>query len=97
MLKSIKRLLILAIATAAVVLPAAGYARPILPDRQPYSVSGPTAAAATVAPTRSHPVSAGPSQAFSWHDAAFGAAAMLVLVGVGTVAALAVRRRVILS
>jgi hypothetical protein len=34
---------------------------------------------------------------FSWHDAAFGAAGMLVLVAVSSGTVLAVRRRAVLS
>jgi hypothetical protein len=83
MCKSIKRLVMIAIVLAAAIIPAAASARPVPPDIAPYSVGPPAA----------QHVSATPSSGFSWHDAGFGAAAMLVLIGVGTGAAVVMRRR----
>ena len=93
MLKSIKCLLVVTTAIAALTIPAASSARPVRPDPQPYTVS---TSASTPATPADH-VSAGSAGAFSWHDAAFGAGAMLILVGIGSGAALAVRRRAILG
>lgn len=83
MCKSIKRLVMIATVLAAAIIPAAASARPVPADTAPYSVSPPVVqqVAATTAP------------GFSWHDAGFGAAAMLVLVAVGSGAVVAVRRR----
>jgi hypothetical protein len=89
MLKSMKSVLLAATAIAAVLIPAAASARPIPPDPQPYSMSPATLPAVTPA----HQPSVSSRQSFSWHDAAFGAGAMLVLVGVGGGAMLMVRRR----
>jgi len=93
MFKSTKRLFLLATVFTAAILPTVASARPDTLDR-PYS----DAAAAVQAATP--PAAALPSTStsgFSWHDAAFGAAGMLVLIGVGTGTVLAVRRRAILS
>ncbi len=90
----IKRLLIAAVAIVAVIIPAAAGARPDGPD-QPYWDAAAAVQAATPAP--GHEVTVTSVSGFSWHDAALGAAGMLVLVGVGTGATLAVRRRAILS
>lgn len=95
MFKRIKRLVIVVTAIASAIGPSAAYARPILPDLQPY-FTGPSASqVATPAPARHIP--AAMSQGFSWHDAGFGAAGMLVLVAIGTGGTFAVRRRAILG
>jgi hypothetical protein len=88
MLISIKRIVILATVLAAATFPAVASARPVGPDH-PYLVASPVAQ--TAAPA--HLVSPASTSGFKWHDAAFGAAAMLILVGIGTGATLAVRRR----
>jgi hypothetical protein len=85
--KSIKRVALVAILIAAVIIPAAASARPVGPDLAPFSV----------APPAVQPVAATSSPGFSWHDAAFGAAGMLVLIAVGSGTALAVRRRAVLG
>ena len=94
MLKSIKRLAIVATLVAAAVIPSAATARPVGPD-QPYFDGAAAVQTATPAPAR--PESGTSVSSFSWHDAAVGAAATLFVVGIGTGAALAVRRRAILS
>jgi len=81
-----KRALTAAVIVAAVVPSAAG-ARPLYdPPGSSYTVAVP--AVQTAAP----PV-AQAGQGFRWDDAGLGAAGMLVLVGVGSGAAVAVRRR----
>jgi hypothetical protein len=95
MCKSIKRLAIVAILIAAAISPSVAAARPILPDRQPYWDAAAAVEAATPAPVPH--VSASSASGFSWHDAALGAAGMLVLVAVGSGTLLAVRRRAVFS
>lgn len=78
--------------TGAVILaaaaPSAAAARPLF-DPPGSSYSGGVPAVETSAPL---PV-AQSGQGFRWDDAGLGAAGMLVLVGVGSGAAVAVRRR----
>jgi hypothetical protein len=95
MFKSIKRLAIVVTVIAGAIIPSAAYARPILPDRQPYTVT--PSMLQPAAPAPAHEVAATSGPGFSWHDAGFGAAGMLVLVALGTGATLAVRRGAILS
>ena len=87
MCKPITRLIMLATVLAAAIIPAAASARPVRADTEPFSVDPPAV----------HQVAATSAQSFSWHDAGFGAAGMLVLIGVGTGTVLAVRRRAVLS
>lgn len=90
MCKPIKRLIMLATVLAAAIIPAAVSARPILPDIQPFTASASTVPAPTQPPADAAAASA---TGFHWDDAGLGAAGMLVLMGVGSGAALAVHRR----
>lgn len=97
MFKSIRRPLLLATVLSAAVIPAVASARPDGPER-PYSdaaaaVQAVAPPAAPAAPAVSAPSTSG----FSWHDAGFGAAGMLVLIVLGSGTVLAVRRRDVLS
>jgi hypothetical protein len=94
MCKSIKRLIMIATVLGAAVLPSIAAARPDGPDR-PYSDA--SAAVQAIAPPEAQAVSTPSTDGFSWHDAAFGAGGMLVLIAVGSGAVLAVRRGAILS
>ncbi|HET6868967.1 MAG TPA: hypothetical protein VFH80_23850 [Solirubrobacteraceae bacterium] len=85
MCKSIKRLVMIATVLAAAIIPAVASARPVGSDIEPFSVDPPAV----------HQVVATPTQGFSWHDAAFGAAGMLVLTAVGGGTMLAVRRHAV--
>jgi hypothetical protein len=87
MCKSIKRLVMLAIVLAAAIIPAVASARPVGSDIPPFSVSTPAVQQA----------SAAPAPGFSWHDAGFGAAGMLVLIAVGSGTVLAVRHRAVVG
>ena len=86
----IKRLIMLATVLAAAIIPAAASARPILPDIAPSTASASTVPAPTQPPADAAAASA---TGFHWDAAGLGAAGMLVLMGVGSGAALAVRRR----
>ena len=90
----IKRLIMIATVLGAAILPSLAVARPDGPER-PYSDAA--AAVQAIAPPAAHAVSTPSAAAFSWHDAGFGAAGMLVLVAAGSGTVLAVRRRAILS
>jgi hypothetical protein len=94
MRKSITRLIMIATVLAAAILPSVAMARPDGPER---SYSDAAAAVQAIAPPAAQAVSAPSAAAFSWHDAGFGAAGMLVLIAVGSGTVLAVRRRAILS
>ncbi len=85
------RVVVVVAAIAAALWPAAAYARPLLPDRQPLFVS--PSMLQTTAPARVHHVAAATPAGFSWHDAGFGAAGMLVLLSICAAAAAALRRR----
>jgi hypothetical protein len=87
MCKFVKHLVMVATVLAAAIIPAAASARPVRPDIAPFSVSPP--------PVQHAPAAQAPG--FSWHDAGVGAAGMLVLIGLGSGAVLAVRRRAVLS
>jgi hypothetical protein len=87
MCRSIKRLVMIATVLAAALIPAVASGRPVGADVPPFSVDPPPV----------HQASATPAQGFSWHDAAFGAAGMLVLIALGSGTVLAVRRRAVLS
>ena len=82
-----RRALTTAVIVAAVA-PSAAAARPLF---DPPGLSDPVAAPAVQ--TTSPPPVAQSEQGFAWDDAGLGAAGMLVLVGVGSGAAIAVRRR----
>jgi hypothetical protein len=88
MRKRSRRLLGLTAAIVTAVLPSAAAARPLyeLPGSS-FTADPPTFQ--TVAP----PPAAQADQGFQWGDAGLGAAGMLVIVGVGSGAAVAVRRR----
>ena len=94
MFNAIKRLVLLATVLTAVIIPAVAAARTDAPDQ---SYSDAAAAVQAIAPAPARPASTTSIAGFSWHDAAVGAAAMLLLLGVGTGATLAVRRRIIVS
>jgi len=90
MCKPIKRLVMISTVLVAAILPAAASARPILPDTAPFTASAFTVPAPTPPPAHAAAASAA---GFHWDDAGLGAAGMLVLMGVGSGAAFAVRRR----
>jgi hypothetical protein len=90
MFKSIKRLVLIATVLAGAIIPSVASARPDGPE-QPYSDAA--AAVQAVAPAPAGPAATTSMTGFSWHDAAFGAAGMLMLIGLGTGATVAVRRR----
>jgi hypothetical protein len=94
MFKSIQRLVLLATVLTAAIIPAVAAARPDAPNQ---SYSDAAAAVQAIAPAPARPASTTSMAGFSWHDAAFGAAGALLLLGVGTGATLAVRRRTVLS
>jgi hypothetical protein len=92
MLSIIKRILSAAIVIAAVAAPTAASARL---DLDPISAPAPAQplpaqAAPTAAP---HAVNGSSSQSFEWGDAGIGAGGLLVLIAVGTGAAVVYRRR----
>jgi hypothetical protein len=80
--KSIRHLVMIATVIAAALIPAVASARPVGADLSPFSVDPPAV----------HQASATPAQGFSWHDAGFGAAGMLVLIALGSGTLLAARR-----
>ncbi len=94
MFKSIKRLTLVLAALGAAIMPTAALARP--DGYQPPGYGSPIVQSAAPAPVE-HQAAATAAPGFSWNDAGFGAAGMLVLVAIGTGATLAVRRRAILS
>jgi hypothetical protein len=91
MFKRLTRLVTVLAAIAAVLGPSAAYARPILPDRQPFFASPSASQMSAPAPVRH--ATAATSSGFSWHDAGLGAAGMLVLLSVATGATVVLRRR----
>lgn len=95
MFKSITRLVLVATVLSAAILPSVAAARP---DGPSQSYSDAAAAVQALAPPPAHVVPA-PSTAagFNWHDAAFGAAGMLLLIAVSSGTVLAVRRRTRIS
>jgi hypothetical protein len=95
MLKSITRLVLLGTVLAAAIIPSVAAARP---DEPSQTYSDAAAAVQALAPPAAHAVSVPSMTAgFNCHDAAFGAAGMLVLVAVSSGTVLAVRRRAVLS
>ncbi len=92
MFKLIKRITTVATVVLVAIGPSAAYARLDLnPPTTTPAVSS-QAAHGAAAPTAGK-ASASSSQSFQWGDAAIGAAVMLTLVGVGTGAIFALRRR----
>jgi hypothetical protein len=94
MFKPIKRVTLVAVALAAVLIPSAALARPVA--YEPPGFGSPVARSSSPAPAP-HPVAATSAPGFSWHDAGFGAAGALVLVAIGAGGTLAVRRRTLVS
>ncbi len=90
MCKPIQRLVMIATVLAAAILPAVASAQRVLPDIVPFTTSASTALAPTPPAARA---AAATSAGFHWDDAGLGAAGMLVLMGAGAGATLAVRRR----
>ena len=92
MYRQIKRAVSLGAVILVTGVPAAAMARPIDQDRAP------TFEVATPAPqTVASPPAVHAAQNFHWDDAGLGAAGMLAVVAVGSGAAVAVRRRAVLS
>ena len=84
----LKRSLITGVALAAAACPAAATARAI----QPGDPGAPTTLSPVTAQV-AHPASSSTTAEFRWDDAGIGAAATIVLIGAGGVAAGGLRRR----
>jgi len=94
MFKFIKRLALVATVLALAIVPSVASARVDGPD---HSYSDAAAAVQVTTPAPAHHAVQASMSGFSWHDAGFGAAGMLVLIGLGSGTLLAMRRRAVLS
>jgi hypothetical protein len=91
MYRQIKRAASLGAVMLVAGVPSAAMARPIDQDRAPtFEVATPAAQSAS-------PPAVHAAQNFHWDDAGLGAAGMLAVVAAGSGAAVAVRRRAVLS
>ncbi len=90
MFKSFKHVVLAATILALAILPSVASARVDPPGR---SYSDAPAAVGALMPGAAHQAVQASVSGFSWHDAGFGAAGMLVVLGLASGTVLTVRRR----